>query len=200
MSHLHRCTLVTNAAPVALPTIQPRSCAATITNKNFLLHEASLTAKKARTIRDDLKITGRRKSDFKRTSVHSVLQKSEDDFNGCAALISSLRTAQIQREIHSTSQLQLPESGLPSRRSPRSRRKKSWCGNRGVFKRAQKRTAQIRQTVDGCERFIFAIAQCRIDQTSSSHEPHLPISLSIPDSEKAMPLLVSRDQEFMYVR
>jgi hypothetical protein len=70
----------------------------------------------------------------------------------------------------------------------------------GVFKCAQKRTAQIRQTIDGCERFIFAIAQCRIDQTSSSHEPHLPISLSIPDSEKAMPLLVSRDQEFMYVR
>ena len=104
------------------------------------------------------------------------------------------------RNSRSTSQLQLPESGLPSRRSSRSRRKKSSCANRGVFKCAQKRTAQIRQTIDGCKRFIFAIAQCRIDQTSTSHEPHLPISLSIPDSEKAMSLLVSRDQEFMYVR
>ena len=94
------------------------------------------------------------------------------------------------RNSRSTYQLQLPESGLPSRRSSRSRRKKSWCGNRGVFKRAQKRTAQIRQT----------IAQCRIDQTSLSHEPHLLISLSIPDSEEAVPLLVSGDKEFMHVR
>jgi hypothetical protein len=170
---------------VALPAIQPRSCAATITNKNFLLHEASLTGKKARTIRDELKIIGRRKSDFKRTSVHLALQK---DATGPT------------RNLRSTSQLQPPESGLPSRRSSRSRPNKSWCANRGVFKRAQKRTAQIRQTVDGCERFIFAIAQCRIDQTSPSHEPHLPISLSITDSKKAMSLLVSRDQEFMYVR
>jgi hypothetical protein len=100
VSHLYRCTLVTHAAPVALPAIQPRSCAATITNKNFLLHEASLTGKKARTIRDELQITGRQKSDSKRTSVHPVLQRFEDDFNGYAALISSLRTAQIQREIH----------------------------------------------------------------------------------------------------
>ena len=104
------------------------------------------------------------------------------------------------RNSRSTYQLQLPESGLPSRRSSRSRRKKSWCGNRGVFKRAQKRTAQIRQTIDGCERFIFAIAQCRIDQTSLSHELHLLISLSIPDSEEAVPLLVSGDKEFMHVR
>jgi hypothetical protein len=100
VSHLHWCTLVTHAAPVTLRAIQPRSCATTITNKDFLLHEASLTAKKARTIRDELKITGRQKSDFKRTSVHSDLQKFEDDFNGCAALISLLRTAPIQREIH----------------------------------------------------------------------------------------------------
>ena len=100
MSHLHRCPLVTHAAPVALRAIQPRSCAATITNKNFLLHKASLTGKKGRTTREDLKITRRRKSDFKRTSVHWVLQKFEDGFNGCAALIGSLRTAQIQCEIH----------------------------------------------------------------------------------------------------
>jgi hypothetical protein len=99
VSHLHRCTLVTHAAPVALRAIKPRSCAATITNKNFLLHEASLTGEKV-SIRDELQITGRQKSDSKRTSVHSVLQRFEDDFNGCAALISSLRSAQIQREIH----------------------------------------------------------------------------------------------------
>jgi hypothetical protein len=54
--------------------------------------------------------------------------------------------------------------------------------------------------VDGYEGFIFAIAQCRIDQTSLSHEPHFMISLSAADSEKAVLLLVSRDQEFMYVR
>ena len=100
MSHLHRRTLVTHAAPVALRAIQPRSCAATITNKNFLLHEASLTGKKVRTIRDDLKITGRQKSDFKRTSVHWVLQKFEDDFQWICGINQLVRTAQIQREIH----------------------------------------------------------------------------------------------------
>jgi hypothetical protein len=43
VSHLHRRTLVTHAAPVALRVIKPRSCATTIANKQFLLHQASLT-------------------------------------------------------------------------------------------------------------------------------------------------------------
>jgi hypothetical protein len=39
--------------------------------------------------------------------------------------------------------------------------------------------AQIRHTVDGCERFIFTIAECRIDQTGLSHEPYFVSSLSV---------------------
>jgi len=71
--------------------------------------------------------------------------------------------------------------------------------NRVIFKRAQKLMPQIRQAVDGGERFIFAVAQCRIDQTSLSHEPYFVIGLSAANLEKAVALLVNRDQEFLYV-
>lgn len=42
VSHLDRRTLITLAAPVALRDIKARSCATTIANKKFFLHEASI--------------------------------------------------------------------------------------------------------------------------------------------------------------
>jgi hypothetical protein len=43
VSHLHRRSLITRAAPVALRVIKPRSCATTVANKKFFLHGATST-------------------------------------------------------------------------------------------------------------------------------------------------------------